>query len=213
MKKFLIALCALSVQTILPWHCSLAYSQKRAPTKLNKVSTRPQQKRVWRAGAYLGLTIGKSNRLDVLRILGEPKQLERPPDQTVTEEKPEVWYVYESTGKFAGDLIVVIEERTNLVLRIDLNPHKLTKEDAVKYFGSDFILTRYAFDDCLGNEESAPLFESASGPVLEIEYPQRGIALSLTEDGMVDTISYVSKPIGTPKSRCKSSTARVSSSI
>jgi hypothetical protein len=209
MTSFLIVLFVCAIQLLLPWHCTLATSQQPLVSKTQTVSSQPHNKQVWRAGIYLGLTIGKSNRLDVLRILGEPKQLEKPSDQTVVEENPQVWYVYDSTAKFAGDLIVVIDERTNIVLRIDLNPHNLTKEDAVKHFGSDFILTRYAFDDCLGNEESAPLFESASGPVLEVEYRHRGIALSLTEDGKVDTISYLSKPIGTPKSRCKSSTARL----
>jgi hypothetical protein len=209
MTNFLIALWVCTFQLIPPWHYVIASSQQPALSKTQTISSQPHNKQVWRAGVYLGLTIGKSTRLDVLRMLGEPKQLERPSDQLVADENPEAWYVYDSTGKFAGDLIVVIDERTDIVLRIDLNPHNLTKEDAVKHFGSDFIVTRYAFDDCLGNEESAPLFESASGPVLEVEYRQRGIALSLTEDGKVDTISYVSKPIGSLKSRCKSSTARL----
>lgn len=209
MKSFLIALCALAIQLILPLQYSFAFSQKAALTKARTVSSGPQTKRAWRAGNYLGLTIGKSNRLDVLRVLGEPKRLDTPPDQTIAEENPEVWYLYDRTGKIAGDLTVVIDERTNIVLGIDLSPRNLTREDAVKHFGSDFILTRYAFDDCLGNEESAPLYESASGPILELEYRQRGIAVSLTEDGKVNTISFVGKPIGTPQSRCKSSTAQV----
>jgi hypothetical protein len=209
MTNFLIALWVCSIQWIFPWHSTIASSQQPALSKTQTVSSQPHNKQVWRAGNYLGLTIGKSTRLDVLRILGEPKQLEKSLEQPGAEQNPEVWFIYDSTGKFPGELIVVIDERTDIVLRIDLNPHNLTKQDVVKHFGSDFIVTRYAFDDCLGSEESAPLFESPSGPVLEIEYRQRGIALSLTEDGKVDMISYVSKAVGSPKSRCKSSTARL----
>lgn len=207
MKSFLIALGALAIQLILPLHCSFAFSQK--PVLRQPVSSRSENKHEWRAGTYSGLIIGKSNRLDVLRVLGEPKELDSPADQSPVEGNPEVWYLYKSTGKIAGDLTVVIDERTNLVSGIDLHPRNLTKEDAVKHFGSDFILTRYAFDDCLGNEESAPLYESASGPLLELEYRHRGIALSLNEDGKVNTISFVSKPLGTPQSRCKFSTAQI----
>ena len=73
----------------------------------------------------------------------------------------------------------------------------------MKHFGSDYMLTKYDFDKCLGDEESAPVYESANGPLLEIEYRHRGIAISVTENGKVNTISYVSKPIGTAASKCK----------
>jgi hypothetical protein len=208
MKNFLIALCALSIQLTLPGHYSFASSQKPEQTKQQTASSRSQNKREWRAATFLGLTVGKSNRLDMLRVLGEPKSVEVP-DQTGAEENLEAWYVYDRTEKIAGELTVVVDERTNIVLAIDLQPHNLSKVDAVKHFGPDYIVTRYAFDDCLGDEESAPLYESASGPILEFEYRQRGIAVSINEDGKVNTISYVSKPLGSPKSKCKSSTARL----
>lgn len=210
MKNFLIALCALSIQFILPWHCSFAASQKPAQPKLQTVSSREPNKREWRAATYRGLTMGKSNRLDMLKVLGEPKRVDTPPDQTLADENPEVWYVYDGTGQIAGELTVVVEELTNIVLAVYLDPHReLTKEDAVKHFGSDYILTRYDFDECLGNEESAPLYESASGSVQELEYRHRGIAMSLNYQGKIDTILYVSKPLGSPTSKCKAPTAQV----
>ena len=186
MKSFLIALCALSIQFTLPWS---------------------QDNREWRAATYSGLTIGKSNRLDMLRVLGEPKFVEGPPGQTAADENPEAWYVYDRTAEISGELIVIVDELTNIVLGIDLHPKNLTKEDVARHFGPDFILTRYAHDSCMGNEESAPVYESPSGPILELEYRHRGIAVSLTEAGKVNTISYVSKPFGPTESKCKSSTA------
>jgi hypothetical protein len=148
------------------------------------------------------LTIGKSTRADVLRVLGESKRLDTPPDQTLENPHPEVWYVYDGGGEFGGSLTVVIDKRTQVVLGIDLSPENLSKDDAVKYFGPDYIVTRYNFDECLGSEESAPLYESANGTVVEIEYRHRGIALSINENGKVNTISYVSKPIGAAESKC-----------
>jgi hypothetical protein len=73
----------------------------------------------------------------------------------------------------------------------------------VKHFGPDYILTRYDFDECLGTEESAPMYESPNGSFRSVEYRKRGIAVSITEKGKVNTISYVSRPVGTRKSRCK----------
>lgn len=206
--KRILTLCALTIQMMFPWHSSSSAQQQPKPATSPTVASHPQIKREWRAATYSGLTIGKSNRLDMLRVLGEPKRTDQPPDQTVTDENPEVWYVYDSEGELAGDLTIVVDELTNIVLGIRLRPDDLTKEAAIKHFGSDFILTRYAFDDCLGNEESAPLYESATGPILELEYRHRGIALSLRRNGKVDNIHYVSKPLGAPTSQCKSSVAK-----
>lgn len=82
-------------------------------------------------------------------------------------------------------------------------PKGLSKEDAIKHFGSDYIITRYDFDLCLGNEESAPLFESPTGSVTFVEYRQRGIAIAVDDNSKVDHIRYVSEPIGAASSKCR----------
>ena len=166
------------------------------------LTTGVQKDREWHPGTYSGLTAGKSTRTDVLRVLGKAKRLDTPADQDPKEPDPEVWYVYESGGEFPGELTVVLDKRSNTMLRIDLHPESLSREDAVKHFGPDYILTRYDFDNCLGNEESAPLYESANGSLLSIEYRHRGIAVSVNDAGKVKTISYVSKPLGAQKSKC-----------
>lgn len=159
----------------------------------------------WRAASYLGLTIGTSTRADVLRVLGEPARKDTPVDQAEDEPHPEVWYVYQGIGEFPGELTAVIDERSGVVLRLDLSPQNLSRDEAIRHFGKNYIVTRYDFDECLGNEESAPLYESPSGSIISIEYRQRGIAVAVDETGRVNTISYVSKPIGARQSKCKSS--------
>lgn len=200
--KSVVALCVLSVQLIFSCHGAASPPQQKQ-VKRQTGRKRPQNSREWRAATYLGLTIGKSHRTNVVRVFGEPKRVDRPPGQALDDRELEIWYVYDNRGELPGELTVVMDERTDIVLRIDLAPANLSKEDAVKHFGPDFILTRYAFDDCLGNEESAPLYESAEGSLLIIEYRHRGIGVLVTESGKVQTISYVSKPMGAPKSKCK----------
>ncbi|HET9712153.1 MAG TPA: hypothetical protein VFP64_09745 [Pyrinomonadaceae bacterium] len=87
--------------------------------------------------------------------------------------------------------------------RVDIGPKDLTKEEAIKHFGPNYIVTRYDFDSCLGDEESAPVFESPSGTVVFVEYRQRGIAIAVNGQGNVDDIRYVSEPIGAESSKCK----------
>ena len=199
--KSKVVLFVLMIQFVHVLECSSPLRQQEKQAKIQTVANTVQSDREWRAGTYLGLTAGKSTRVDVLRVLGEPKRMDTPADQTPEEPNPEVWYVYDRGGEFAGDLTIVIDKRRDIVLRIDLNPVDLSKEE-VKHFGQDYILTRYDFDDCLGNEESAPVYESANGSLREVEYRQRGIAISVDDNGKVNTISYVSKPIGAQQSRC-----------
>ena len=199
--KAIFVLCTLLIE-LFALQCASSSRQHQRQRQQETGAITVQNQREWRAGTYLGLTAGKSTRADVLRVLGQPKRLDSPADQTPEEPNPEVWYVYDNGGEFTGELTVVMDKRTDVVLGINLNPDSLSKEEIVKHFGPDYILTRYNFDECLGNEESAPLYESANGPLLEVEYRHRGIAISLNKDGKVNTISYVSKPIGTRESRC-----------
>lgn len=199
--RITLLLCMLLIALILGLRCvsaSQPQEQRTVDSRAKLVKNKPE----WQAGTYRGLTVGKSKRADVLSVFGQPERVDTPPDQEPTEPTPEVWYVYPSGGGFLGRLTVVLDERTDVVLGIDVSPEELSKEEAVKHFGKDYILTRYNFDTCLGNEESAPLYESADGPVLEIEYRHRGIAIAVNQDGRVNTISYVSKPIGARESKC-----------
>jgi len=188
---------ALLMQSMLALQCSSGPLQKQVPTN-----------RQWQAATYRGLTIGKSKRADVLRVLGEPQRRDTPVDQSPNDRDQEVWYVYNGAAEFPGQLTVVIQKRTDVVMAIDINPEDMSRAEAIKHFGPDYILTRYAFDECLGNEESAPVYESPDGQLLEIEYRSRGIAVQVNDAGKVNTISFVSKPLGAVESKCKPSKKR-----
>jgi len=194
-------LCVLLIVLIAVTQCSsfASHQQEHQP------ATRTVQgNNRWRAGNYFGLTVGTSTHADVLRVLGEPVRKDTPVDQAKDEPHPEVWYVYEGGGEFPGALTVVIDKRSGVLLRVDLSPQNLSRDEAIKHFGKDYIVTRYDFDECLGDEESAPLYESPNGSIISVEYRTRGIAVAVDETGRVNTISYISKPIGARQSRCKS---------
>jgi hypothetical protein len=143
--------------------------------------------------------MGKSKVADMRRVFGKPARVEKFDDD---KSNPEMWYHYNGVSEFPGSLRVIVD-KTRTVRRLDLLPKLLTKEDAIKHFGPDYVITRYDFDDCLGDEEAAPIFESPTGNVITIEYRQRGIAFAVNAYGNIDTISYVSEPIGAETSKCK----------
>jgi hypothetical protein len=194
-----ILFCIILSQSLFAYSCH-RFAPKDTGQSAATASLKTDVKRVWRSANYRGLTMGRSFEDEMLRIFGTPTKSELFNEGT---SNPEVWHHYEGSLDFPGTLRVVVDKATNIVQAVDLHPKDLKKEEAIKHFGPDYIVTKYDFDSCLGDEESAPLFESAKGAVVFIEYRQRGIALALNGQGKVDEIRYVGEPIGTESSKCK----------
>ena len=162
--------------------------------------------RSWRPAIFKGLTVGKSKKADMLRVLGKPKWSRLTPK---IEDEPDeggvIWNNYERAGEFPGITNIGYDSKTERIIRIDFFPEKLTKEEAIAHYGRGSVITRYAVDSCLAkeaDEDFEPLYETPDGPITIIEYRSRGIALSLGFNGMVTKIGYVSGPIGHAKSEC-----------
>ncbi len=158
--------------------------------------------RGWCPAEYRGLVIGSSTRDDMLRILGHPAQSEVLGEADDTAR--EVWHHYQSGGEIPGSLVVV-EGRSRQITGVSLYPHDLSREDIVQKLGGGYVETRYDFDLCLGDEESAPLFESKDGSVVMLEYRLRGLAIAVDDSGRVREVFYLSRPYGAERSRCTGS--------
>lgn len=196
-----IAFCLIFSQTLFVTGCPRLESTEAGQSSSQTAVATSGNRRTWHAATYRGLTMGKSTLIEMLRLLGAPKRSE-----TFNDGKSysQVWYYYDSNSEFPGTLRVVVDKTKNIVRAVDIQPKDdLSREGAIKHFGQDYLITRYDFDSCLGDEESAPLFESPSGAVIFIEYRQRGIAISVNGYDKVNDISYVSEPIGAETSKCK----------
>jgi hypothetical protein len=165
-------------------------------------SSVPQAGRQWRPATLRGITVGKSKFADMTRKWGKPKWSRNSKLEAGDEERQVTWTNYESAGEFPGPTTVVSDTRSGIITRINFYPDRLTKEQAVAHFGGGYIVTRYAFDYCLNEEESEAIYESPTGAVVVVEYRKRGIAIALGQKDMVTKISYVDGPIGPAKSRC-----------
>jgi hypothetical protein len=170
-------------------------------TLVGAVTPALQPGRQWRPATYRGVTLGKSKLTDLLRAWGKPKW-SRTSRREADDESQVTWTNYERAGEFPGPTTVVSDTKTGVVTRINFYPDRLTKEQAIAHFGSSYIITRYAFDSCLDEEDSEPIYESPTGPVVSLEYRARGIAISIGYKDLVTKISYVGGPIGSTKSRC-----------
>lgn len=154
----------------------------------------------WQAASFRGLKVGTSTHADMLSVLGAPKLEEHYDEGTLTSGTS---YYYDVGDEIQGELVIAIDKNSNVIRYIELRPRDLSKDQVVKLFGNNYKLTKYEFDDCLGDGESSPLFESSIGSVTRIEYRSRGIAIAVNESNKVEFISYVSEPVGAPSSKCK----------
>lgn len=193
-----MVLCVVLIHLLNAPGCALADRQE-----IRRKAEAKQQTPEWGTATFRGLTIGKSTRVDMSRVLGEPQWSGPPGDQQEDDLKPQVWNEYKDGGDIPGKVTVVVDEQSGVILRVDLYPEDLSRKEAARHFGENYVITRYAFDDCLGDGESSPVYESPSGPLVNMEYRERGIAVALDDNDRVNHLSYVSEPIGARSSRCK----------
>jgi len=156
----------------------------------------PQQpaENSWSPAKYHDLTVGVSTRDDVIRELGKPKAIGKEQDTGLPTMS------YTVTDPVLGTLVVYIEK--GVLDGMTLSPKKqLTKKNIVGLFGSDYITVRYAPDDCLTNDGSAPIYESPQGSIVHMEYRQLGLAINFRND-QADAIIFTYGPFGPVHSIC-----------
>lgn len=162
------------------------------------------QDRSWHAATYRGLTIGKSSRADMLGVFGTPTYSGPSADQD--EPQPIIWNDYGViTGELSGRLAVEVDSRSNLIVGITITPEHMSRNEAIAYFGNDYVSMGYEFCPGFENEEVAPLYENPNSSTIDyMEYRTRGIAIRLNDRGNVTEIYFVSEPFGlASKEDCK----------
>lgn len=157
----------------------------------------------WKPGTYSGFTVGACTKDDILKRLGPPVSVEEAPDEPARSPDPQEWLHYAlHDPPLSGEIVYVIGRKTTRLERIDIYPANLSKSRLIAHFGSGFTITHYDFDKCLGDEESAPLYEAKNGPLEFVEYRGKGIAALVNYQQRVQHVSFVAKPLGAPISQC-----------
>lgn len=156
--------------------------------------TQPTPKPAWTAAVYHDMTIGKSTKEDALRELGKPRFSGKEPDTDIPI------MTYDVSDPVRGTLIVYLNN--DIIDGITLVPKKqLTKSEAIRMLGPNPLRVRYAVADCLTEGGSAPIYESANGPIEHLEYREQGKAIVL-HDGDVQAIVFVHKSFGLSHNPC-----------
>ena len=151
----------------------------------------------WKPAIYHGLIMGKCTRDDLSRVLGTPKWKGKEQDTGI----PII--TYDISDPILGTLVVY--ETGGIVTSMTLEPRtKISKNGAIRLLGPRYKTVRYSTDDCLTAGGAAPIYESPDGPIVHLEYRDRGLAVALRGDE-VAAIIWASKPFGPTQSACKGS--------
>jgi len=151
----------------------------------------------WQPAVTKGLIMGRASRDELIRALGEPKWSEVLEGGGFPAEE---WLHYEEGGDVPGKLVFALDQKTRVVLNLILYPEKLKRDDAIKHFGDDYVLTRYEFCNGFDDEDDGPLYETPNGQFVHLEYRAKGISVVLQKNDEVHYISYGSRWID---SKCK----------
>jgi hypothetical protein len=101
--------------------------------------------------------VGTSSHADMYRVFGKAKRRDD------FKEDHEAWYIYDGVGELPGELTVMVDTLSKKIIGMYLTPDDLSKEEAIKHFGPNYIVTNYDF--CTSeDEESAPIYESHCCP-------------------------------------------------
>jgi hypothetical protein len=154
-----------------------------------------QARKSWAPASYHGLIMGKSTRDDVRRVLGKPKWVGKEGDTGVPIMN------YDVSDPVPGTLVAHITNGILESMELDLKK-SLPKNDVIRLLGSGYIVVHYSMDDCLGEGGTTPIYEDPNGPIVQMEYRDRGLAASFYND-RVEAIIYTDKPFGPTHSQCK----------
>lgn len=174
--------------------------------------------RQWRSATYRGLEVGKSTRQDMLRVLGKPKASVVPQARITTNPNTIIAFHYGGPNGYAGNLITGnlitgVEKATRIIAWIETIPENLSRDDVIKQFGSDYLLTGYKPDDCFMDGQPQMLYEtSVKAMYTQMEYRQVGMAVQFRPNQEeVYRIIYISDkwPYGNTSSLCNQPTKRL----
>lgn len=169
------------------------------PTSTPSVQSLTKKK--WQAANFHGLVMGKAKVSDLRKVFGEPLQIV---DLTSVGDNDHMIYHLETKEEVNGKTLAWINKKTKTIVSIEIRPDSTAKAEILKYFGDDYVITKYSSSDCPDTTfDSAPLYEDPNGETKFIEYRDRGIAILISGDEVVQYISYLSEPVGSKFSKCK----------
>jgi hypothetical protein len=147
----------------------------------------------FKPAVFQGLVVGRTKLTGVIKRFGQPDGTWRNGDGYTS-------VYYHDIAPIPGMVEMYENERTHIIGTVIVSPKDMSLEDVQKALGLMLKPVHYAFDDCLGNGEASPVYESPTGNLVFFEANESGISVHANDNNV--EIVYQSVPTGSKTSRC-----------
>jgi hypothetical protein len=152
-----------------------------------------KKKVVWQTPAYQGITIGKSKRSDLVRLLGKPQRTFHPEDEYDNSVLSMMAYDYDNLAGFKGRTVFTFKKRDGIVLDMMLYPALKSPLDynwMISQYGTNYI--KRLNDPCpSGKEPEGNLDTSNQSGAGFYLYPSKGFYVLVDYENQVKEIVYL----------------------
>jgi hypothetical protein len=146
----------------------------------------------WAQPTFHGLVVGKSTAADVVREFGKPKWKGGVQDLVVPSDKQgEIQYQYSAVPDVNGDVYVVLGKRSGVVTAILFYPKKMTHDDVIAKFGSDYEESNVKLGPCPTSRERKIVAGYHQEYSTLLVYRKLGLAVDINQDGSAFLVEYL----------------------
>jgi hypothetical protein len=149
----------------------------------------------WTPTPYQGLKPGKATYNDVKKILGNPRWEGGNEDPLFENDSEfELLLQYANVGAEEQAVEVVIGRKTKIVKAISFYPNpEMTKQEAILKYGTDYFETASGESICVRENLKKGVSEKHLDYPILLVYPEKGMTVTVGEDGMVSQVSLLYK--------------------
>jgi hypothetical protein len=148
----------------------------------------------WIPATIKSITVGKSKYEDLIKYWGKPsfkQEFTEDFEEEIPnfESKTELGYKNIEIDGLEPNIGVIIGDKTRTVLSITLNFDEMTKEEAIRIYGSDYYLVATGDDKCIIDSQKKGDETKLEYPI-ELVYPQKGMSILIRKDNTVMSVNY-----------------------
>lgn len=153
---------------------------------------------VWIPSTIKNITVGKSKYKDLIKSWGKPlfeqEFAEDVEESEIRKSEPKTELAYRNIeiDGLKPNIGVIIGDKTRTIRVISLFFDEMTKEEAIRKYGSDYYLVSSGENKCVANSQKKGDEIKLVYPI-ELVYPSKGMFILIRDDNTVMSVNYTDK--------------------
>jgi hypothetical protein len=175
-----------------------AYQYTPNQAQKDHVDSPPKDQIVWIPSTIKNITLGKSKYRDLIKYWGKPlfeqEFAEDGEESEILSSEPKTELAYRNIeiDGLKPNIGVVIGDKTRTVIILSLFFDDMTKEEAVRKYGSDYYLVSSGGNKCVADSQKKGDEIKLVYPITLV-YPKKGMFILIRKDNTVMSVNYTDK--------------------